>query len=336
MSVTLSSAISRIRPVCLLVLSACAGPARAPSAQPILLVSDRGGALRIYEEIEAGVVRPVGARDGGGAHADTMPARLPDGGIAFVSDRDGNPEIYLATAGGSVRRLTTDPPASPSDDSAPAPLGDGRIVFARTDPGAPRGAPRDLYTLRLDGGDLRRLTRHPGDDSEPWGSADGRSVVFVSDRAGDSRIYVIPDADAADAEAGALCLSGPGPSGSAPPAGTGGTADHGPVFLADGSIVFSRRPAGGVPQLYVMGRAGAGAGLRQVTDALTLPFGAAEPVVPGDGTILFVTGPTGDGGMRGAAGRYIVYRIALGGFNLTRLTSRRAPYSDFTRRLSED
>ena len=83
-----------------------------------------------------------------------------------------------------------------------------------------------------------------------------------------------------------------------------------------------------------MGRAGAQAGLRQITDALTLPFGAAEPVATGDGTILLVTGPVGEGETRGAGGRFIVYRIALGGFNLARVTGRRAPYSDYTRRLA--
>ena len=160
MSVAPSSVLARVRPACLLILTACGGPDRAPDARPpTLLVSDRGGAFRIYEEIGEGAARVVGDADGGGTHADTMPARLPDGGIVFVSDRDGNPEIYLASADGAVKRLTSDPPASPADDSAPAPLGRDRIVFARTEPGASRGAPRDLYVLRLDDGNLRRLTQ---------------------------------------------------------------------------------------------------------------------------------------------------------------------------------
>jgi len=332
--VALSSAIARVSPACLLVLTACGGPARAPAAQPpTLLVSDRGGAFRIYEEIGEGAARVVGDADGV-THADTMPARLPDGGIVFVSDRDGNPEIYLASAGGVVRRLTSDPPASPADDSAPAPLGRDRIVFARTEPGTSRGAPRDLYVMRLDDGGLRRLTRHPADDAEPWGSSDGRAVVFVSDRSGETRIYLIPDADAADPEAGTLCLSEFGPPRSPDAAGARGYADHGPVFLPDGSIVFSRKPEGGVPQLYVLGRAGASGGWRQVTDGLTLPYGAAEPVPFDDRSILLVTGLGADVEKRSGGGRSAVYRIALGGFNLARVTRERARYSDFTRRLS--
>ncbi len=263
-----------------------------------------------------------------------MPARLPMGGIVFVSDRDGNPEIYLAPAEGGVRRLTFDPPGSPADDSAPAPLGRERIVFARTEPGAPAGAPRDLYTMRLDGTDLRRLTRDSADDAEPWGSDDGRAVVFVSDRSGPARIYLIPDAMAADPEAGLVALSDSPAPRSSPPSGAGGYADHGPVFLQDGSIVFSRGDEGGASQLFVMSRTGAGKGLRQITDRLTLPYGAAEPFVLDDRTILLVTGPRVEKDERSGGGRFAVYRIALGGFNLARITRDQARYSDFTRRLS--
>lgn len=39
----------------------------------------------------------------------------------------------------------------------------------------------DVYTIRADGGDLRRLTNHPGRDGGPSWAPDGRSLVFVSD-----------------------------------------------------------------------------------------------------------------------------------------------------------
>jgi len=50
--------------------------------------------------------------------------------------------------------------------------------------------------------------------------------------------------------------------------------------------------------------------------------------------ILLAAGPLGGKDTRGARGRFVVFRIALGGFNLDRVTRDQAPYSDYTRRLS--
>jgi len=321
----------------LLVLPACAGGPAAPAREaPILMVSDRGGALRIYEEAEGGGARLVGSRNAADpGYSDTMPARLPDGRVVFVSDRDGNPEIYVAAADGGATRLTSDPPDRPAADSAPAPLGRDRIVFARSEPGAPRGAPRDLYALKLDGTGATRLTHHPADEAAPSASGDGRSIVFVSNRSGADRIYLISDIDAPDPEAGAVCLSDLDPRRPSGTAEGGEPSDGAPAFLPDGSIVFRRAPAGGLPHLYIMGRNGARAGLRQITDSNTLPFGASEPVILDAGTILFDTGPVYDRGQRGGPVRYAVYRIALGGFNLTRVTREHATYRDYTRHLTE-
>ena len=321
----------------LLALPACTGgPASPDRRSPILVVSDRGGALRIYEEAEGGGARLVGSREASDAgHSDTMPARLPDQRVVFVSDRDGNPEIYLATADGGATRLTTDPPDRPAANSAPAPLGRDRIVFARGEPGAPPEAPRDLYTMRLDGTGATRLTRDPADESAPSASADGRSLVFVSNRSGADRIYLIPDVDAADPEATAVCLSDAEPIRASLPEPGGVSSDGAPAFLPDGSIVFHRAPAGGVPHLFVMGREGARAGLRQITDSRILPFGAAEPVALDAGLVLFDTGPVYDRARRSGAVRFAVYRIALGGFNLTRMSRDRAAYKDYTRHLAD-
>jgi Tol biopolymer transport system component len=328
-----SRARARFPAAVVLLLAACGVPSRTPGqGPPILLVSDRGGSYRIYEEIDTGTARVVGSAEDGASHADTMPARLPDGGIVFVSDREGLPAIYLAPPGGGLRRLTADP--GPGEVSAPAPLGRDRIVFAGVEAGAPKGAPRDLYTMRLDGGDLRRLTRHPGDDAEPWGTPDGRAVVFVSDRTGAPRVWLIPDLAVADPETGAICLSESGEQAPADPAGGGDFADHAPVPLADGSIVFSRKAAGRVSQIFEVSRDGARAGLRQITDPLTLPYGASEPVVLDERTILLVAGPVGDKEKRSGGGRFAVYRIALGGFNLARVTRDQSIYSDFTRHLA--
>ncbi len=313
-----------------LLLAACTGePGLSPAGDSVLLVSDRGGAQRIYEVgLTDGAARPVGSPETAErTYLDAMPARLPDGRITFVSNRDGAARIYLASTGeGAVTRLTPDLPGPPAAESDPAPLGRDRILFARTEPGAAAGSARDLFIVRLDGSGLRRLTRHPADDSEPAGSPDGHAVAFVSERAGARRVWLIPEVDAADPEATVIDLSG---------AGKGSTfADGAPTFLPDGTILFSRARAGGVPHLFHMGRAGARGGLRQITDSLSLRFGADEPVLLPDRTILLVTGPIPPPEGVAAPARHLVYRIDPGGFNLSRVSRERAQYSDFSRGLS--
>jgi hypothetical protein len=313
------------------------GAGGAPDGASVLLVSDRGGALRIYEIAPAdGSARLIGSADASNtAYRDTMPARLPDGRVVFVSDRDGNPEIYLASADGrTASRLTGDVAGLGrfAIHSDPAPLGRDRIVFARTDAGAPAGSPRDIYVVRVDGSEMRRLTRHPADDSAPTSPPDGRSVVFVSDRSGSPRLQMIRDVDAADAEATLIDLSRAAPPG---PGDAGRPfSDRAPAFLADGSLVFSRAYASGPPQLFLMGAGGTHIGLRQITESLVMPYGAEEPVALGADSILFTTCLSAEKPGGGTAERCRVYRIAAGGFNLAKLTRDLAHYSDFSRRLS--
>ncbi len=220
----------------LILPPACGGrPEAIREGWPALLVSDRSVALRIYEESDLGGARLLGRRGTEDRSTrDSMPARLPDGRIAFVSDRDGIAGIYVAAADGGATRLTVDPSDRPAADSCPAPLGRDRIVFAR----AGESGRRDLYAVRLDGTGVTRLTRHPADDWAPSASADGRSVVFVSDRTGTARIHLIPDVDAADPEASAVCLSDFELPRSSPVPGGPPSADGAPAFLPD-----VRRPA---------------------------------------------------------------------------------------------
>jgi len=304
---------------------------------PILLASDRGGALRIYAiDQEDGAARLIGSPSAADpSYQDSMPARMSDGRIVFVSDRDGNPEIYLASPeGGAVARLTRGPGNSgrAMRESDPAPLGRDRIVFAGTEAGAPAASPRDLFIVRTDGSEMRRVTRNPADDSAPAGSPDGRSVAFVSDRSGSPRLELMPDVDAADPDATVVDLSRlapPGPGDAGRP-----FTDGAPAFLPDGSLAFSRGFGSGPPQIFLMGAGGTHLGLRQVTESLVLPYGAYDPVALGQDAVLFTTCLTVDSPGGGKAERCVAYRIALGGFNLLKVTRDQAHYSDFSRRLS--
>ena len=62
-------------------------------------------------------------------------------------------------------------------------IGAGRIVFVYAD---------DLWTARPDGSDARRLTAHPGPESSPFLSPDGRLVAFTGTYDGNPDAYVMP------------------------------------------------------------------------------------------------------------------------------------------------
>jgi hypothetical protein len=64
----------------------------------------------------------------------------------------------------------------------------GQITYmAKDDP----DSTWDVWVMRGDGSDPRRLTDDPGNDMFPTWSADGRNIAFVSDRDGNREIYVM-------------------------------------------------------------------------------------------------------------------------------------------------
>ena len=62
-------------------------------------------------------------------------------------------------------------------------IGHGRIVFVYAD---------DLWTARANGSDVRRLTAHPGPESSPAISPDGKVVAFTASYDGNPDVYVVP------------------------------------------------------------------------------------------------------------------------------------------------
>lgn len=121
---------------------------------------------------------PKKATDSTGVSGDA--AWSPDGStVAFDSDRgntQGHSAIYLIDVNGrNLRKLTN--PASPLSDYKPRFSPDGtRLSFTRAK-GTADGAPAALFTIRLDGSGLRRLTSYAlhVDDSD-W-SPDGTRLV---------------------------------------------------------------------------------------------------------------------------------------------------------------
>ncbi|MFN8161601.1 MAG: hypothetical protein U0R52_11235 [Solirubrobacterales bacterium] len=151
---------------------------------------------------------------------DTAPQWLSDGRVLFSSDRDGDPDLYAVNPDGSglvrigetvgaastdgrriavtacprrnacdiylyrpngsrVARLTR----APGDDYAPQFSPDGRrIAFVSKRNGGPdgRGGSSEVYVMRADGSNQRRLTRPVRNQSHssPVFSPDSQSVLF--------------------------------------------------------------------------------------------------------------------------------------------------------------
>ncbi|MDE3155366.1 MAG: PD40 domain-containing protein, partial [Acidobacteriota bacterium] len=121
------------------------------------------------------------------------PAWSPDGGtIAFAAMADGVSNLYLYTlADRRLRRLTHDPFGAVEPAWSP----DGRTIAFVTDRGSSRLEDLDFgrYELALVDVATSRVTPLPtfaaGKSIDPQWSADGRSVLFVSDRDGVSNVY---------------------------------------------------------------------------------------------------------------------------------------------------
>jgi dipeptidyl aminopeptidase/acylaminoacyl peptidase len=71
--------------------------------------------------------------------------------------------------------------------SLPATASAARLIAFASD----RDGDSDIYLMRADGTDLRKLTRNRASDSQPTWSPDGSRIVFVSDRDGDEELHVM-------------------------------------------------------------------------------------------------------------------------------------------------
>jgi Tol biopolymer transport system component len=99
----------------------------------------------------------------------------------------------VATQTAQAPTSTPAPTATPAPTSTPTPPPGEWIVFASTlgDDDGDDTSETDIYAMRVDGSETKRLTDHPGSDWDPDLSPDGRQVVFVSGRDGSIDIYVI-------------------------------------------------------------------------------------------------------------------------------------------------
>jgi TolB protein len=159
---------------------------RGVSGTEIAFVSDRTGAKEIY----------VMNADGSGGRAATanrsinnFPSWSPDGdAILYTSYRYlRRPFLFLSSRGqnkpGRLLSRLGDARAQYRGVFAPD---HERMALVMSD-----GDASDIYTVGLDGRNLRRLTSGRAIDVSPSFSPDGKRIAFVSDRTGSPQVYIM-------------------------------------------------------------------------------------------------------------------------------------------------
>lgn len=118
---------------------------------------------------------------------------VTNGTLVFQSDIAGRPKLFtIELADGRVTQLTT---GADWRDESPRWSPDGQwIAFASNrahyGPQAEPGSPDlDIYVMRADGSDVRRVTTDAGNDGDPSWLPDGQSIVFSSDRSSRGDLY---------------------------------------------------------------------------------------------------------------------------------------------------
>ncbi len=138
-----------------------------------------------------------------------------------------------------------------------------KTVFSST-----RDGNEEIYILNEEDGELRRLTTHPAQDTEPEWSPDGHKIVFRSHRSGDGDLYVM-DTDGSNLQ---QLTSHP-------------ALDGQPVWSPDGQqIAFSSlRSDSGRPEVFVIDVES------QMVTQLTFALGVSPSWSPSGSQIVFQT-----------------------------------------------
>ena len=212
----------------------------SPDGRWVVFTSERSGNPDLYVVDLEGDAKPRPLVES--PALEDAAAISPDGRrLLFVSTRDGNADIFATafrpwnpSAAGAATNLTR----HAAGDYNPAFSPDGtRILFSSsrdttvaTSTGA--GPPAaylasELYVMRADGSEVRRLTHHEDWDGAPAWTPDGQEVVFYSQRDGDPRIY----------RTGVDGMNGARPE----PISAPGEAALSPVSAPDGRLAFTAR-----------------------------------------------------------------------------------------------
>jgi Tol biopolymer transport system component len=133
---------------------------------------------------------------------EDQPSFSPDGKtLLFVSSLSGNADVYSipfnpqrVQSMAKAKNLTN----HPGGDFRPTFSPDGRYIAFSTDRDTPptgwaagRKRAGEIYSMNLDGGNLKRLTHSPDWDGSPAWSANGKTIYFYARRKSEQRIWAM-------------------------------------------------------------------------------------------------------------------------------------------------
>jgi eukaryotic-like serine/threonine-protein kinase len=111
--------------------------------------------------------------------------------LAYLSSStSGTNEPVLVNRRGVVRRLPGLPALQAFGYPAVSP--DGRKIAMKAIPTGAGEPQADLWIYELPSGPLTRLTTEPGPDDDPTWTADGKRILFDSERKGQNALWIVP------------------------------------------------------------------------------------------------------------------------------------------------
>ena len=170
-------------------------PAWSPDGKYLYYSSDRGGSMNIWRV-------PIDERSGKvqGEHQPVTTSAEECARMSF--SRDGKQMLFTSLrAQVNIEKISFDP-VNKTIVGNPAEITHGSVTFVSPDPSPDgewiafwsAGRHEDIYVVRQDGNELRKVTDDTFRDRYPKWSPDGQKIVFHSNRGGKMEIWSIqPD-----------------------------------------------------------------------------------------------------------------------------------------------
>jgi TolB protein len=167
-------------------------PAWSPDGAWLTFTRHQGSSIRLYlRPADGGAEKRLTAGQDPEMDAAWSPASTR---LAFTFDKtvpnQGDLDIHVIGVDGDGQRPVLASPGKLSQEEWPSwSPADQRLAVSST-----RDGNQEIYVVREDGSDLRRLTSDPAIDAHPAWSPDGKQIVFATSRWGDLELAVM-DAD---------------------------------------------------------------------------------------------------------------------------------------------